>query len=124
MNNFIPEPILVDDEMIDQFYGGKKIYITKEIAAEQDLVLYPNIFLMLVSSERKETALCKFWNHDTPVFKTLDCKNNLTWGVEPRNKEQTFAFDLLTDPDIHLVTLTGQAIGKTLCAIAAGMQQL
>ena len=117
--------ILVDDEMIDQFYGGKKIYITKEIVAEQDLVLYPNIFLMLVSSSNeKKTALCKFWNHDTPVFKTLDCKNNLTWGVEPRNKEQTFAFDLLMDPDIHLVALTGQAgSGKTLCAIAAGMQQ-
>ncbi len=117
--------ILVDDELIDQFYDGEQIFISKELVSEQKLSLYPNIYLMLVSfSNEKKTALCKFLNHDTPVKKILDCKKNLNWGVQPRNKEQTFAFDLLMNPDIHLVTLTGQAgSGKTLCAIAAGMEQ-
>ena len=80
--------------------------------------------MMVSSANEKKTALCKFMNHDNPVKKILDCKKNLNWGVQPRNKEQTFAFDLLMNPDIHLVTLTGQAgSGKTLCAIAAGMEQ-
>jgi PhoH-like ATPase len=39
----------------------------------------------------------------------------------PRNKEQSFALDLLLDDDIKLVTLVGKAgTGKTLLAIAAG----
>ena len=117
--------VLVDDELIDQFYNGEEIYIPKDIEAEQEIVLYTNIFLMLVSSSNeKKTALCRFLNYDNPVRRVLDCKRNLNWGVQPRNKEQTFAFDLLMNPDIHLVTLTGQAgSGKTLCAIAAGMEQ-
>ncbi len=117
--------VLVDDELIDQFYDGEDIFIPKELAKEQKLLLYPNIYLMLVSfSNEKKTALCRFMNHDNPVKRILDCKRNLNWGVQPRNKEQTFAFDLLMNPNIHLVTLTGQAgSGKTLCAIAAGMEQ-
>jgi PhoH-like ATPase len=117
--------VLVDDELIDQFYDGERIFISKELISEQKLVLYPNIYLMLVScSNEKKTALCRFSNYDNPVRRTLDCKNKLNWGVQPRNKEQTFAFDLLMDPSVHLVTLTGQAgSGKTLCAIAAGMEQ-
>ena len=117
--------LLVDDEMVELFYSGEEIFIPKELVAEQELVLYPNIFLMLVSSScEKKTALCRFMNYDNPVERLLDCKSNLSWGINPRNKEQSFAFDLLMDPDIHLVTLTGQAgSGKTLCAIAAGMEQ-
>lgn len=117
--------ILVDDELVDQFYSGEKIFITKEFAAEQKVALYPNIFLMLVSSHsEKKTALCRYYSCNEPVDRILDCKSNMNWGVQPRNKEQSFAFDLLMDPDIHLVTLTGQAgSGKTLCAIAAGMEQ-
>ncbi len=117
--------VLVDDELIDQFYSGEDIYIPRELVKEQELFLYPNIYLMLVSfSNEKKTALCRFMNHDNPVKRVLDCKKNLNWGVYPRNKEQTFAFDLLMNPNVHLVTLTGQAgSGKTLCAIAAGMEQ-
>tara|TARA_A100001015_G_scaffold272552_1_gene327210 strand:+ start:3640 stop:5052 length:1413 start_codon:yes stop_codon:yes gene_type:complete len=117
--------VLVDDEMIDQFYDGEDIFISKDLVKEQKIALYPNIYIMLVSfSNEKKTALCKFMNHDNPVNRILDCKKSLNWGVQPRNKEQTFAFDLLMNPNIHLVTLTGQAgSGKTLCAIAAGMEQ-
>ncbi len=117
--------VLVDDELIDQFYDGEEIFIARDLIQEQELTLYSNIYLMLVSSfNEKKTALCRFSNYDNPVKRILECKKNLNWGVQPRNKEQTFAFDLLMDPDIHLVTLTGQAgSGKTLCAIAAGMEQ-
>mgnify|MGYP001960357638 CR=1 FL=1 len=46
------------------------------------------------------------------------------WGILPRNKEQSFAFDLLFDDEIPLVSLIGKAgSGKTLMAIAAGLEQ-
>jgi PhoH-like ATPase len=47
------------------------------------------------------------------------------WGVRPRNKEQTFAFDLLLDDSVRMVTLVGKAgTGKTLLAIAAGLRKV
>lgn len=46
------------------------------------------------------------------------------WGLSQKNKEQGFALDLLLDPNVPLVTLAGTAgTGKTLIAIAAGLQQ-
>lgn len=47
------------------------------------------------------------------------------FGLKHRNKEQLFAFDMLLDPDIKLVTLVGPAgTGKTLLSMAAGLEQL
>jgi PhoH-like ATPase len=46
------------------------------------------------------------------------------WGITARNREQNFALNLLMDPDVDLVTLVGAAgTGKTLLALAAGLQQ-
>ena len=46
------------------------------------------------------------------------------WGIRPRNKEQSFALDLLLNDEIRLVTMVGKAgTGKTLLAIAAGLQK-
>ncbi len=45
--------------------------------------------------------------------------------IQPRNREQTFALDLLLDPAVQLVTLIGKAgTGKTLLALAAGLNQV
>ncbi len=46
------------------------------------------------------------------------------WGVTARNREQNFALNLLTDPEIDFVTILGPAgTGKTLLALAAGLLQ-
>ena len=45
-------------------------------------------------------------------------------NFKPLNNEQKFAIDLLLDPKIKLVTLTGLAgSGKTLISVAAGLAQ-
>src|SRR5207237_4214745 len=50
---------------------------------------------------------------------------NAVWGVTTRNREQNFAMNLLMDPEVDLVTLTGTAgTGKTLMALAAGLTQV
>jgi len=49
---------------------------------------------------------------------------NAIWGITARNREQSFALNLLMDPDCDFVTLIGQAgTGKTLLALAAGLTQ-
>ena len=47
------------------------------------------------------------------------------WGLRPRNKEQRFALAHLLDPTVPVVALDGRAgTGKTLCAVAAGLEQV
>jgi PhoH-like ATPase len=47
------------------------------------------------------------------------------WGLRPRSKEQRFALELLLDPAIEVVALDGRAgTGKTLLAVAAGLEQV
>jgi PhoH-like ATPase len=48
---------------------------------------------------------------------------NVIYGITPRNAEQTFAADALTNPEIQLVSMTGKAgTGKTLLALAGALQ--
>ncbi len=64
----------------------------------------------------------------TAVLKTLrdfTHLKNAVWGVTTRNREQNFAMNLLMDPEVDFVTLTGTAgTGKTLMALAAGLTQV
>jgi len=111
---------LVDDQFIDQFYNGEDVFLEKE-----DGRFFPNQFIMLVSSSNeKKSALARFHSYDTRLQKVSETKNAI-WGLKPRNKEQTFALDLLSNPDIPVITLVGKAgCGKTLLAIAAGLDQV
>ena len=64
----------------------------------------------------------------TAVIKTLKDYTHLknaVWGVTTRNREQNFAMNLLMDPEVDFVTLTGTAgTGKTLMALASGLTQV
>ena len=51
-----------------------------------------------------------------------DLMNEEVWGLVPRDIYQALALNLLLDPDVHLVNLTGSAgSGKTILALAARM---
>ena len=113
--------IVIDDQIIDQFYAGEEVILDEE----QVVGIHPNQFLMLQSSANpKKTALSRFMAPNKPLKLVPQKWGNISWGIKPRNKEQAFAFDLLFDNDVPLVTLIGKAgSGKTLMAIAAGMEQ-
>ena len=50
--------ILVDDQFIDRFYSGEKIFLDD---IDYSKILYPNQFIMLVSSSNeKKTAIARF----------------------------------------------------------------
>jgi len=112
---------LVDEQIVDHFYEGENITIEKDEGR-----FVPNQFVMLVSnSNDKKTALAKFVNYGIPLQRLQDYKVKGIWGLRPRNKEQTFALDLLLDQNVPIVTLTGKAgCGKTLLAIATGLEQV
>ena len=109
--------VLVDDGIIDQFYDKKDVYL-------EDRNLKTNEYVMLISNaNEKKTALGRFINEHTPVRQLRKEKRGV-WGIKPRNKEQSFLIDALMDPDIEVITAIGKAgSGKTLCAIAAALEQ-
>jgi len=113
--------ILVDDQLIDLFYAEEKIYLDEFDCTEP---MFPNQYLLLTSnSNPKKTCLARFTDPQSPLKKIYN-GSIPDWNIKPRNKEQNFAIDMLMNPDIKLVSLIGRAgSGKTLCAIAAGLQQ-
>jgi len=115
---------LVDDQLIDRFYSGENIYISKQDAIKQKNRFHCNQFIMLVSSaNEKKTAIARYMDENTPLRKVKESEN--LWGISPKNKEQSFAIDILLDPNIPVVSLIGKAgSGKSLLAVAAGLQQL
>ncbi|HEU0200921.1 MAG TPA: PhoH family protein [Burkholderiaceae bacterium] len=70
-----------------------------------------------VKEVRNKTAVLR-------VLRDYMHAKNAVWGVTARNREQSFALNLLLDPECDFVTLIGQAgTGKTLLALAAGLAQ-
>ena len=119
------QELSIDDEIIDRYYTEEDIYFDDLFQQEHKVKLYPNQFLILTSlANPKKSALARFVLDEKPIEKIRDDYKNLTMGIFPRNKEQKFAFDLLFDDSISFVSLIGKAgSGKTLMAIAAGMEQ-
>jgi len=113
--------IAVDDQLIDRFYAGEEIYLEEE---ELEEPLFANQYLMMVSNANpKKSALARFESLHDPLHKVVHERIS-DWKINARNKEQAFAIDLLMDPSVKIVSLVGRAgSGKTLLAIAAGLQQ-
>ncbi len=73
----------------------------------------------ILRNEHK-SALATYDNFDQ-YFVKVDKKPS--YGITPRNAEQSFALQALTNPRIQLVTLSGKAgTGKTLLALAGALE--
>jgi len=87
-------------------------------------VLSPNSFGIVTVGGKQGSALVRLYP-DKGRMRLLKGEGQNAWGIRSRNKEQRFAFELLLDPAVGLVTLVGRAgTGKTLLALAAGLQQV
>ena len=100
-----------------------KLYEVPEGVNSTEFNLEPNLtgHQFFIMKNNGSSALA----HYNPVNKTLSrVIKQTTYGIDPRNAEQTFAIEALSNPDIQLVSLTGKAgTGKTLLALAAALQQ-
>jgi PhoH-like ATPase len=81
----------------------------------------PEAHQYFIMKNGKSSALA----HYDPFNKLINRVEKIkTYGIDPRNAEQTFAIDALIRPEIQLVSLTGKAgTGKTLLALAAALYQ-
>ena len=106
-------------DKIDAFYHDGKLPL-------DDPYYLPNQFAFLKDAANPaHTALGKI-NLDLEVIEPLiGSKDGGMWGIRPRNREQSFAVDMLMNDNLKLVTLVGKAgTGKTLLAIAAGLHKV
>ncbi|MDD9966632.1 MAG: PhoH family protein [Myxococcales bacterium] len=107
---------------VDQLGKGHEIPIDALDTGTRD---HPNACILLADEANdKHTALGRV-DPRQQVVRPLRTPRKGAWGVRPRNVEQSFALDLLLDDDLQLVTLVGRAgTGKTLLAVAAGLQRV
>lgn len=106
-----------DQALISKLYEQPDGVLASEFNLEPGMAGH-NFFIL---KNNGSSALAHF----NPVNKMLNrVIKQTTYGIDPRNAEQTFALDALLNPDIQLVSLTGKAgTGKTLLALAAALQQ-
>ena len=88
---------------------------------------HPNAFINSDEEESSFIAVVRNIDDDTAIIETtIDYQNkkNSVWGIQARNLEQSYALNLLMDPEIDFVSLIGMAgTGKTLLTLAAGLEQ-
>jgi len=112
--------IELEEELVDYFYKHGELDLP---GTHQ---LYPNQIVVIKSTKDGHTtksALAKCIDPAKPLVPVT--KIEQAFGLTPRNKEQQFSLDLLFDEKIKLLTLVGPSgTGKTLLAIAAGLEQL
>ncbi len=108
----------VSAKQIDSFYADGSLAIDGS-------ELHANQYLLLRNAENHtQTALGRWDSVQKKVLPIKKLREGV-WGIRPRNKEQHCALDLLLNDDIKLVTLVGKAgTGKTLAALAAGLQKV
>jgi PhoH-like ATPase len=106
----------VDGATIDRLFAERSLPVAEVAAAG---ALHDNEFAVLRAGQQSALARRKgaaLWllRHNLEAF-----------DLKPRNIEQRLALDLLLDPDVAVVALDGPAgTGKTLLAIAAGLEQV
>ena len=102
-------------DIIDAIYSSKKGIPVEQIGVK----LRTNECFVLDSGN--SSVLARYVTADGIVRKVTKEKN---FGIEPRNAEQAFAFDLLNDDRVKLLAITGKAgTGKTLLALAGALKQ-
>lgn len=106
----------VDKKLYDKFDKDGKIDFTD--LKRENILPTPNCFFKL---KYKDNILCG--RYIEGKIKKFILGDGQAWGLRARNDEQRFAMELLMDDSVKVVTLVGGAgTGKTLLAIAAGLE--
>jgi PhoH-like ATPase len=112
----------VSSEQVNDFYANGSLPQDGVIEGEPPP---PNAFAVLRDrTNPQHSAVGKYSAAKLAFTKLIQTPKEGVWGIRPRNKEQSFAMDLLLNDEVRLVTIVGKAgTGKTLLAIAAGLQK-
>ncbi len=112
--------LIVSGELVDTFY--RQGHLEVDLVPEFEPVANQFVHLKDESSSN-HGALGRVDPDNRQINQLLKARAGV-WGIQPRNREQTFALDLLLDDRVKMVTLAGKAgTGKTLMALAAGLHK-
>jgi PhoH-like ATPase len=109
--------VTLKKEDIDKFY--REHYLEAK-----GYSFFENEYVLLRCAETGDTkGICKYDSVQNRIIPMK--KDYYAMGIHPLNMEQRFAFDLLFNDNIKLVSLVGQAgTGKTLLAIATALAKV
>ncbi|MCM1982321.1 PhoH family protein [Lyngbya confervoides] len=112
------QDLLVDADYIQALF--------KDGSVDLPQAQLPNQAITLIDQANPQhTALGTVSSSGTTLTPIPKFPHNGISRIHPRNKEQKFALALLLNDQVPLVTLVGRAgTGKTLLAIAAGLQKV
>lgn len=109
------------DNVETEQQDGRTIHRVARNLFEQGI--YPNQF---ITDDEKFIARVISVNTDSVSLLHLNISTLMdteAWGLRPRDLYQAMALNLLLDPEVHLVNLTGSAgSGKTILALAAAIE--
>ena len=110
---------IVDDipaGVIDQMYA--KPFEMNAAGLDVALPILSNEYLIMKNGS---TSALGVFAAQTGTIRRVEAR--ACYGIRPRNAEQCFALDALTNLEVPLVTITGKAgTGKTLLALAAALE--
>jgi PhoH-like ATPase len=105
----------VGPEILDRFYANGGI--------EPDWPTQTNQCFILRSAARPQASAIGICTNGR--VEPLHFADSHPWGIKPLNVQQKFALEMLLNERLQLVTLVGGAgTGKTLLALAAGLQKV
>jgi PhoH-like ATPase len=111
----------IDGALIDRLYANPDgLSLDDFTAACPQVTLLANDCCVL---ESERNSVLVRYNPFTGTVKKIE-KGTPSYGIQARNTEQKFVLEILNDPDIKLVGITGKAgTGKTLLALASALKQ-
>ena len=103
---------------IDRIFSGGI-----ELPDSIETPVFPNEFFHIRSLDRESHEILA--RYDGKRIVPLKHTTEVSWGLSPINREQKMAYELLMNPDIHFVTISGGAgSGKTIMATAVALQKV
>ena len=106
----------VDPTLINQIYE-KGVCSAKDILKKDE----PSANHYFVIKNGNASVLARY---DKPSKTLKRVTKTSSYGIIPKNAEQSFALDAIMNPDIRLVTIQGVAgTGKTLLSLAGALEQ-
>ena len=115
---------------LSDLYGGSKVIVNEDAGLDLQkkgsidptfygLNLLPNECVLFESENGDGLAL----GRQIAPNKIKLVKKCYPWGLKSRNKEQSFAIDLMMDKNVDLITLIGKAgTGKSLVVLATALE--
>jgi len=116
--------LYVSSEVVQDIYKSKRVKADKILEYNKEVTeLFENQCVTLVDYSNASHKACTL--HKSGFLNLLTIGNSESYyGFKPSGEEQIYTTKLLTDKDIHVISITGEAgTGKTFTAFAVGLEE-